>query len=68
MRIYSIEKQYKAKCCSPAYKAYLTNIYDDVKIKHMSIDDSLRHYENNIDYDMNFLKVAFFKAALATIK
>lgn len=67
MRIYSIEKQYKAKCCSPTYKAYLTSIFDDVKNKNMSIDDSLRHYENNIDYDMNFLKVAFFKAALATI-
>lgn len=68
MRIYGIKKQYKAKCCSSTYKAYLTSIYDDVIIKGMSIDDSLRHYENNIDNDMNFLKVAFFKAVLATIK
>lgn len=68
MRIYDIKKQYKAKCCSSTYKAYLTSIYDDVKIKGMSIDDSLRHYEDNIDNDMNFLKVAFFKAAFATIK
>lgn len=40
----------------------------NIEEKNMSIDDSLRHYENNIDYDMNFLKVAFFKAALDTIK
>lgn len=67
MRVYGIKKRFKAKCCTPTFKAYLAGIYDDVKIKGMSIDESLRHFENNMNNDMNFLKVAFFKAALSSM-
>lgn len=67
MRVYDIEEHYKAKCCSATFRACMTSVYDEVIIKGMSIDESLRRYQNNIEYDLNFLKVPFFKAALSTI-
>lgn len=66
-RIYCIDTQYKSKCCSQAFKTILSDIVYDVRIRNMSIDDRIRLFENNIKYDMNFLKVSFFKAALSSM-
>lgn len=66
-RVYKIESRYKAKCCSDTFKSCLKDIVDNIKLRNMSTDETLRYFENNMDYDMNFLKVPFFRAALSTI-
>lgn len=68
MRIYNIKEQYKTKCCSRTFKAELKRIIDEASIKKRSVEENMNLLEDNIEGDMNFLKVPFFKAALATLK
>lgn len=67
MRVYNIQEQYKAKCCNSTFKSYLSSIIDDTRVKKRSINESLSLFEQNINADMNFLKVPFFRAALETL-
>lgn len=68
MRIYSIQERYKSKCCSKAFKADLERIIDEASSKKRSVEENLSLLEDNIEGDMNFIKVPFFKAALETLK
>lgn len=67
MRVYDIEEHFKAKCCGGTVKSKLAEIMDLCEIKNMSVETILQHMENNLDYDMNFLKVPFIRAALLSI-
>lgn len=67
MRVYNIQEQYKAKCCSMTFQSYLSNILAEVKIKNKTVEECLSMLEDNIDADMNFLKVPFYRAALASL-
>lgn len=67
MRIYNIKEQYKAKCCNKTFKKFLSGIIDECRIKGCSVDECLSFLEKNLDVDMNFLKVPFYRAALATL-
>lgn len=67
MRVYDIEEHFKAKCCGGTVKSKLSEIMDFCKIKNMSVETILQHMENNLEHDMNFLKVPFFRAALLSI-
>lgn len=67
MRVYGIEEHFKAKCCGGTIKSKLSDIMDFCTINNMSVEKILQHMENNLEHDLNFLKVPFFKAALSTI-
>lgn len=67
MRVYDIEEHYKAKCCSKRFKVQLEEIVVAFKLHKKTVDESLQLYETDMENDLNFLKVPFFKAALSTI-
>lgn len=67
MRIYSIRKRYKSKCCNHTFKVDLERIIDEASMHKRSVEESLSLLENNLEGDMNFLKVPFFRAALETL-
>lgn len=67
MRIYDIEKRYKAKCCETSFISSLDSYYSDIKSKKMSQERVISLLEGNYLGDMNFLKIPFFKAAFASL-
>lgn len=67
MRVYDIEEHFKAKCCGGTIKSKLSDIMDLCKINNISVEKILQHMENNLEHDMNFLQVPFFRAAFSTI-
>jgi hypothetical protein len=61
-RIFGIEDNYKATCCSENMMAYYEDYFSALKNRGVTLDQHISDLKLNNYYDMNFLKVPFLEA------
>lgn len=61
-RIFGIEDNYKATCCSDNMIAYYEEYFFALKTRGIALNQHISDLELNKYYDMNFLKIPFLRA------
>lgn len=67
LRVYGIVERYKSYCCSSQIRRSLILIVDHIHFKQVTFKHDCDMMEQNIDCDMNFLKIPFYKAVYESL-